>query len=165
MSLSGFLGQEFPDISPHGQSVVDDLLKDLDHLIGPEQTEDHLEVRDVSAWDQPQSPIVSPIEESGSRSMQFPTQQPDSARRPTSPLPLPFFPPLKNTPEPTLGKGASKKKGRMQRAWDRLKQMFVKKFLGADQGPHKLSDKLVPERDSDEVKLNEVLAFSKPRPT
>lgn len=126
-------------------------------MIGPEPTGEHLDVqldvRDTSVWDERKSPIVSPIDMSEEREALQPLSP--SSTRP--PFPLSPFP---TTPKVSSVVTRPKRKSVVNRAWNKFKKLFMKKFETGEQGQPNLSDSLVPERD-DEPKWYDAL-FSKP---
>ena len=122
---------------------VDDLLAQLDQLIGPESTDDHLGVRDASSWDEQTSPIVS---QTGGFAAQEEVQ---SQSRSSAHPPAPSSPPV--APRP-------RKQGVVNKVWNKRKKLFAKKFERGGRAPPNLSDNLAPERD-DEPKWDDVLFF------
>jgi len=157
MFLPRFPADDFVDVGAHDgeafNAEFDDILKGIDILIGPDQTDDHSPGQDVSAWDEQTHPIVSPTVgprgETGSNGSQsevhsssLPSTPLSSILHPSTLLPSTPLPPL-----PPLIPPRTKKKSTVSRAWNKLKKVLVKKFGGGNQAPPKLSDKLVPERD------------------
>lgn len=135
---------------------VDDLLKQLDNAIGQEPAGDHSDVRDASDSDERTSPVVSPIDkprdqEVKQSELRLPAHPPAPPSSPTSPKHRPTTPPRK-------------KRGIVTRALDKLKKIFMKKFERGDQAPHRLSDKLAPERNDEHKGYGELFSKS-PRPT
>lgn len=155
---------DFEDVPPDAggfNSEFNDILKDIDEIIGHERPDDHSDDRDTSAWDKQTSPIVSPIVESREETKQIVVQP-----RATSP-PLPPIPP---TPTPTPHSHPqerpvaprTKKKSVVSKAWSKLRKMLMKKFGGDHLSP-KLSDKLAPEHE-DEARRYETLFVKPPQP-
>ena len=140
----GELGSEFNDI-----------LKDIDGLLGPEQPDYHSDDRDSSVWDRRTSATLSPIVGPGEEMKQ------DTVRSLASSSPLP---PLPSTPFRQGPKVRTKKKssvGKMLDGIRKFKRLMAKKLGGGHQPQPKLSDSLVPEHD-DEAKWYEGLFSSKP---
>ena len=131
MDLSRF-PDDFEHVPSHDtggpDSELNDILKRIDAIFGPEQPHDHL---DISGSDGRTTPIVSPISRPGSM-LQL--------RAPLHSL---------SAAPPRIKKSSAGK------VWNKFK-VFAKKFAGGDKPPPKLSNKLVPERD-DEVRRHETL--------
>lgn len=143
---------DFEDLGPHGSGTFnaefDDILKEIDGILGPEQDDNHTDSQDNFTLDEGSFPILPPTAGSreGSRQGIPPAHLSPPLTTPPSPPPIPRVP-----------------KGAVGRVWDKLKRLFKERFGGDDQAPPKLSDKLVPERD-DEVRWYESL-FPFPKPT
>jgi len=135
-------------------SEFDEILRDIDEIIGPERPDDHSDDRDISAWDKQASPIVSPVVESREEAKQIAIQP----RATPSPLP-PIPPPPQERPVALR----TKKKSVVSKAWSKFRKVLMKKF-GGDQPPPKLSDRLAPERE-DEARGYETLFVKPPQPT
>lgn len=142
------------------------ILKDIDVLIGPEQTNDDSTGRDTPPWDEQTPATVSPIVGSGEgarpngvqsetrlsslpsttyssttySSATYSSATHSSATHPSTPLPR--LPPPDRPPTPPR----TKKKSTVNKTWNKLKK-FTKKLLGRDRAAPKLSDNMVPERD------------------
>lgn len=157
------------DAAPRVQTVdVENLLLDIDKLIGPEPTGDHSDDRDVSTWEKTH-PLVSPTVENGERPMLVPEQsQPRPSLHISIPPPLPPPPPPR---VPPVRPPRTKKKSGFSKAWEELKEglregfreglkSFAKKFLSRGQAPHKLSDGLAPEREEEAKRYNSL--FQRP---
>ena len=140
---------------------LDDVMRNIDDLIGPEPADDDPDSRDTSAWDQRTSPILSPIAGPGEETRQSVPQSQASlpSPRPIHTTPPPMFPHLSPIPQgPSMYRG-TKQKNTTSKVWGKLKKLFTRKFEGGDPLP-KLSDRLVPEHD-DRVKWFEL--FSEPQ--
>lgn len=161
MFLLWFSGDDLEGVAPHGDGALgadfDDLLKDIDVLIGPEGANGQPDSQDTSTLDEQTLPVLSPIVEPREETRLVSQSRVRLLSRPTAP---PSPPPKLQDPMTYQRK---KKKSRVVRAWDKLKELFTKRLGGEDQVPPRLSDKLVPERD-DEVKWYESL-FSMPAKT
>ena len=149
-------------------TALDDVMRNIDDLIGPEPADDYPDSRDASAWDRRTSPVVSPMAGPGEGARQFASQSraslpplpPISASSPpilTSPPPISTSPPPRSPSPPPRSPSlpliplGTEKKSIMGIWWERLKAWFKRKF----ENPRpKLSDRLVPERD-DRVKWYE----------
>ena len=146
--LLRFTGDDFENVAAQVDrtlgSEFDDILKDIDVLIGPEQVDDRSDGRDTPALDGRASPMLSPIV--GSREDVRPTALRSEVQlpplRPTSPPPHPKTPP-------------TKKKNIMKRIMDKLKkprqlwESLIARFSRGSQAPPILSNKLVPEREEE----------------
>ena len=157
---SRFPKDDFEDVVPPdvggSSSEFNDILKDIDDIIGPERPDDHSEDRDISAWDKQTSPIVSSVVES--REAKQTVEQP---RATPSPLPpIPPTPPPQPQERPVAPR--MKKKSVVSKAWSKFRKLLMKKF-GGDHPPAKLSDKLAPERE-DEARRYETLFAKSPQP-
>jgi len=136
-------------------SEFNDILRDVDDLIGPERPDDHSDDHDISTWDKQASAIVSPIAESREEARQtavHPRATPS------------HIPPISSPPHPQepLVPPRTKKKSVVSKAWSKFRKLLMKKF-GGDQPPPKLSDRLAPERE-DEARWYETL-FPQPAKT
>lgn len=157
-SLPWLPEDDFEDLGLHGSGTFnaefDDILKDIDGILGPEQDDNRTDSHDNFTLDEGSFPILPPTVGPREGSRQSISQ---------SPAHLSF---LSTTPpsSPPILQGSPAhqrmKKSGLGRAWNKLKRLFKEKFGGDDQAPPKLSDKLVPERD-DEVRWYESL-FPKP---
>ena len=144
-----------PDVGGFN-SEFNDILRDIDDIIGPDRPDDHSEDQDISTWDKQPSPIVSPIVESREEAKQV--VQPRATPSPLPPIPPPPSPPQERPVAPR-----TKRKSVMSRAWSNLRKLLMKKF-GGDHPPPKLSDRLAPERE-EEARRYETLFVKTPQPT
>jgi hypothetical protein len=136
------------NVSTNSQKVdVDDFLKHLDNVLEP--AGDHSDVQDAPALDERPSPTVSSIDKSREQDV---VQSP--LRSPTR-LPVPPSSPSSPTPPQR-----QKKRGIMAKVWKRFKKLFMEKFERGDQAPHKISDKLAPERDDEPKAYDELFSKS-----
>jgi len=154
--LVGNTGDDFENIGRGGgtlDSDLNDILKGIDNIIGPEQPDDYPDGRDTPVRGELSSPTMSPnvIPREGARSTPSPSRN--------SLLSLhQILPSHQNT---STHQRPKKQKSGLGKMWSGLKK-FMRKFGGdGNQSPPKLSDKLVPERD-DEVKWKDS-PFSEPR--
>jgi len=144
-------------------SEFNDILKDIDDIIGPEpeQPYDHYDDREISTWDKQASPIVSPIVESIEQAKQM-VVQPRATSSPLSPIPPNPTPTPPPHPQERPMAPRAKKKSVVSKAWSKFRKVLMKKF-GGDQPPPKLSDKHTPERE-DEARWYETLFVKNPQP-
>lgn len=167
--LPGLSGDDFQDVARPDDGEFnadfDDVLRNIDALIGPEPADDHPDSRDTSTWDKQTIPILSPIVEPGEGAGQYVPQSsaslPTFPPTPTSPHQMPASRPSTSAPPPRISTSPSpvpqsppnprrgkRKESIVGKAWNRLKMFFVKRFGGGDPSP-KLSDKLSPEPNDD----------------
>jgi len=140
MLLPRSTGDDYENIARDGcgtfDSDLNDILKGIDDILGPEQPDDDPGGRDTPVPDERSSPTTSSndIPRGAARSAPqiLPSHQSTSTHQRTK-----------------------KQKSGVGKAWSKLKKLFMRKFGGdGDQPPLKLSDKLVPEHD-DEVKWHD----------
>ena len=161
MDLSRF-PDDFEHVPSHDagepDSKLNDILKGIDGIFGPEQPDDPSDHPDISSSDGRTTPIVSSISGPGEGAKRNIVR----SRASSSPLPRPPPSPLLPPQSPTVPP-RTKKQSSVGKAWHKFKKVLAKKFGGGDQSPPKLSDKLAPERD-DEVKWFETLFPKSPKP-
>ena len=133
---------------------MNDILRGIDDIVGPEQPDDHPDGRDTPVPNEQSSSTASSnaTPRGGTRSTPSPSRNS-----------LSFLPQILPSHQSTSTHQRTKKqKSGVGKVWSKLKKLFMRKFGGdGNQPPPKLSDKLVPERD-DEVKWHDS-PFSKPQ--